>query len=56
MKDNLIIVIVMLIVAIIASNINTYSVAYADGYCAGMGGARITNSVCNINGKVVDIP
>ena len=56
MKDTIFIVIVMFIVAIIASNINTHSIAYADGYCAGMGGARITNSVCNINGKVVDIP
>ena len=29
---------------------------YADGYCAALGGERLNDETCNVDGKVVVIP
>jgi hypothetical protein len=28
---------------------------YADGYCAALGGVRLTDETCNVNGLVVEV-
>jgi hypothetical protein len=30
--------------------------AYQNGYCAALGGTTLTQTVCNVDGKVVEIP
>jgi hypothetical protein len=40
----------LILVALIA-----FTPTYADGYCTALGGEKITSSVCNVDGKVVDI-
>ena len=28
---------------------------YADGYCAALGGVRVTDEVCNVDGRIVEV-
>lgn len=34
---------------------NTGPTKYADGYCAALGGERLNDETCNVNGKVVEV-
>ena len=33
-----------------------FTTSYSDGYCDALGGTKISSSLCNVNGKVADIP